>query len=57
MSTITFQQRAQLQVRFLQFKATQLGIEKNDENLVELALRYGKLLAEKINSKFLVNNQ
>lgn len=56
MSTITFQQRAQLQVRFLQFKATQLGIEKNDENLVELALRYGKSLAEKINSKFLVNN-
>lgn len=56
MSTITFQQRAQLQVRFLQFKATQLGIQKNDENLVELAMKYGKLLADKINSKFLIQN-
>ncbi len=52
MSTITFQQRAQLQVRFLQFKATQLGMEKNDENLTELALKYGKPLALKMSSKF-----
>ena len=48
---LTFKQRAEIQARWLMMKNRKTGID-----MIELALRFGEALAEKISRKHLILN-
>lgn len=56
MTYITFNYRSQIQARFVEFKTHQLGLPKTNENYLDVALRFGDKLAQKIDKKYFTLN-